>query len=131
MFARVMTALLAVALCTGMTSCTSGGVTIPAGYEALEPCEPRILSVEELSVMEEPGCDLEGSTVVSPDGIGHLIGPVGNVGVNGFPMQDLEYELVNWGVPGVTITRTAKGEPRTTWASSAEALRLQRKALGL
>lgn len=131
MFAKVVTALLACALCAGVTACASGGVTIPAGYEALEPCEPRILSVEELSVMEEPGCNLEGSTVMSPDGVGHLIGPVGNAAVSGFPMQGIEYEVVNWGIPGVSITKTADGEPRTTWASTEAALKLQTKQLTL
>lgn len=122
---------LAVAAMVWLSGCASGGVSIPAGYELLEPCPPQFYSVEALSTMEYPGCDLEGSTIVAPDGSLHVIGPVGHLGVSSSYSethgQGPEYTIVNWGVPGVGFTRTARGEPRTTWASTAEALKLQRK----
>lgn len=133
MRAKMLGVGIATAACLGVTACAPGGVTIPPGFEELEPCPSQHYSVEELSRMENPGCDLAGSTIIAPDGSGHLIGDVGHVSVSSSYSAKLdqgpEYTVVNWGVPGATLTITEAGKPRTTWASSAEALKLQRKQL--
>lgn len=118
------TTLLLVA-CGGPT-----GVSIPAGWEDLAQCEVQQLRVEQLAAAGEPGCDLEGSSLIFPDGTTLVIEPVGtNVGLQPDAARAIEFHALNWGVPGVGAALVKDGTVAAVWASSAWALDLQHEQL--
>ncbi|MBP1325210.1 hypothetical protein JOF28_000442 [Leucobacter exalbidus] len=56
------------------------------------------------------------------------IGPVASVGVSSAccsaQNSEVSYLLVNWGVPGIAVTRT-ENRKAETWGSSRQAIELQ------
>lgn len=120
---------LVVCLALAATACAPRGVTIPPGAEALEPCDRQgPVDVELLAADGAPGCDMEGTVLVYPDGRALEVGPVGVTSGSSDTRSAGEIQLVNWGVPGVGAAYVHEGEA-TAWASTAEALDLQRQQL--
>lgn len=113
-----------------LVGCAAQGVRVPPGYEDLMPCEVRNLELGELSQIGEPGCDLEGSTIVAPDGILLVIGHVGETRSSQNILRDgsrsPEYTVVNWGLSGVGVSVKRPGAPEI-WATSNTALDLQQQ----
>lgn len=118
-----------------LSSCvaTGGqGVTVPTGAELLERCAPELLSVEDLASRGEPGCNLIGSSVYIPDGPTLEVRKVGAA----FSHQSsstgsVEYQILNWGVPGIAVSTVDEGQLVDLWASSITAEELQRQQLSL
>ena len=80
--------------------------------------------------MGAPGCDLEGSKVAFPDGRSVIVSGIGHVhtqGSFGPSGQTSEVHVVNWGTPGVGVTATLGDGKEEIWASTDEALQLQRR----
>lgn len=130
MFATVMFVVFLVAII--FASCSPRGVLIPPGSEDLLPCPPRVIPVEELREIGEPGCDLAGSSLVFPDDFVWPISEIGSAASFERVAQEkvlgVKYSMTNWGVPGVGVTRTLSGQETEFWASTDEALDLQKKA---
>ncbi len=117
-----------------VSSCAPKGVTIPPGWEDLVQCDASVIEAQTMDRMGEPGCDLRGSTIVLPDATAITVGEVGSTssqqafGPGG--EAGPEYTMVNWGVPGVGVSK--KGAGRTvSWATSDAALELQVRQLRL
>lgn len=126
--------LRSVLVCTGVlplaVGCVGAGVLIPDGYQELSQCETRRHQAEELSELGKPQCDLEGSSVVFPDGSVVGIREVGSVVVENFDaMQGTEYLSVNWGLPGAAVAMIQDGTVHGVWATSPEALELHGEQL--
>ena len=119
---------------TLLSGCAAGGVSIPEGNENLQPCQHRVIPAAELSTLGEPGCDLEGSSVTTPDGRARAIGEVGGVASTSFgdPARNNEAStlIANWGVPGVAVSLITR-EGTETWARTETARELQKKQLRL
>lgn len=113
-----------------LTACTEG-VYVPNGWEDLPPCPPQEIPAEDLAAIGSPGCNLEGSTVIFPDGTHQPIVEVGAVSIHQFvPFEGDpgdEYSVTNWGIPGVAATQTAQDGTRSMWATSEEARHLESK----
>ncbi|MDJ1113449.1 hypothetical protein [Microbacterium dauci] len=103
-----------------------GGVEVPEGYENLPSCAGESLTVEVLAGRGEP-CDLAGSSLTLPNGRGVVIGEVGVTRGIG-DASDVEYTVVNWGVPGVGVYEVEGSELVQTWGSTDEAERLMLEA---
>lgn len=128
--ARLALAPLGVGLSLLLSACGHEGVTVPPGANALTKCDVRQIPVEELASVGEPGCDLEGSSLLFPDGTTMEISPTGNVtGHQDSRFEGLEFVIVNWGVPGVGAALVENLQLVDVWASSPEALELQREQL--
>ncbi|MGB2556545.1 hypothetical protein [Cellulosimicrobium cellulans] len=113
-----------------LSACGSEGVTVPPGSDALSDCEVQQFNVVELESGGEPGCDLEGSSLLFPDGTTLEIGPVGNAAsYQDSGSEGVEFSIVNWGIPGVGASITQDGELIDVWASTPEALDLQREQM--
>lgn len=109
---------------------TPTGVSIPAGGDDLAQCEVQQLRVEDLAATGEPGCNLEGSSLIFPDGTTLVIEPVGtNVGLQPDHTQAIEFHALNWGVPGVGAALVKDGTVAAVWASSPRAMDLQYEQL--
>ena len=105
-------------------------MSIPAGWEDLARCEVQQLRVEELAAAGEPGCDLEGSSLIFPDGTTLVSEPVGpNVGLQPDAAQAIEFQALNWGVPGVGAALVKDGAVAAVWASNPRAMDLQQEQL--
>ncbi len=132
---RLLVALPVVAMAGLLSACIAKGgqgVTVPAGADLLEQCAPELLSVEDLASRGEPGCDLVGSSVYIPDGPTLDVWQVGTA----FSHQSsstgsVEYQILNWGIPGIAVSTVDDGRLIDLWASSAEAEELQRQQLSL
>ncbi len=106
------------------------GVSIPEGSEDLAPCELQQLRVEALAAVGEPGCDLEGSSLIFPDGTILAIESVGtNVSLQPDHTKAMEFHALNWGVPGVAAALVKDGTVAAVWASSPRAMDLQHEQL--
>lgn len=113
-----------------VVGCGGAGVLIPDGYDGLSQCEVRQYGVDELSALGEPHCDLEGSSVLFPDGTVAGIQEVGAVVVESDDaLHGTEYHSVNWGVPGSAVAMIEDGTVHGVWATSPEALDLHRQQL--
>lgn len=113
-----------------MGACGSKGVAVPPGSEVLSDCEVQQVDVVELASGGEPGCDLEGSSSLFPDGTTLEIAPVGiATGYQGSSSEGVEFSIVNWGVSGVGASVTKDGQLVDVWASTPEALELQREQM--
>ncbi|WP_460802789.1 hypothetical protein [Microbacterium sp. GXF6406] len=131
----LLVALPVVAMAGVLSACIAKGgqgVTVPAGAELLEQCAPELLNVEDLASIGEPGCNLIGSSVYIPDGPTLEVREVGAAfshqsSVNG----SVEYQILNWGVPGIAVSTVDEGRLIDLWASSAMAEELQREQLSL
>jgi len=118
-----------------LSSCVAKGgqgVMVPTGAELLEQCAPKILSVEDLRSRGEPGCNLLGSSVYLPDGPTLEVREVGAA----FSHQSsstgsVEFQILNWGVPGIAVSTVDEGRLIDLWASSVFAEELQRQQLSL
>lgn len=132
---RTITAIATLALGSLLLcSCSAGGVSIPLGYEELSHCTPELFEAEVLQDLGEPGCNLQGSSIVLPDGTTLGISEVGTVQsqqfMSGDGSQSPEYLVVNWGIPGVGVSKIMAGET-VSWASSDAARNLQEQQLRL
>lgn len=118
-----------------LTSCSNGGngVTIPPGYDQLDSCDAQVFDVDDLVSVGEPGCDVAGSSLRFADGTVRPIFAVGSVSAysHGIGSDEMEYLVVNWGVPGVGAAMVKNGVLRDVWANGAEAHRLQCEQLRL
>lgn len=111
-------------------ACGSKGVVVPPGSEALSDCDVQQIHVGELASGGEPGCDLEGSTLLFPDGTALEIAPVGvATGYQDSRSEGAQLSIVNWGVPGVGASITEDGQLVEVWGSTSEALELQREQM--
>lgn len=103
--------------------------TIPEGYEDLERCEIRDVSVDQLASIGEPGCDLQGSTVVFPDGYRFSVGTV-QEGAFLETRHDSDgkfqvgYSVTNHGIPGIGASHRLPGADTQYWATSDLSLEL-------
>lgn len=126
----VSVAAIVLGHCFLLTACT-GGVYVPNGWEDLPSCPPQEIPAEELAAVGTPGCNLEGSTVIFPDGTSQPIVEVGAVNLHQFVPSEGdpgdEYSVTNWGIPGVAATQTAQDGTRSVWATSEEARHLESK----
>ncbi len=99
----------------------ASGVSIPLGYEDLQQCPPKLFQAERLRDLGEPGCNLQGSSLNLPDGNTLGIGEVGVVQSQQFMSGDgspsPEYLVVNWGIPGVGVSKIMSRET-VSWATS-------------
>jgi hypothetical protein len=102
------------------------GVDVPDGYEDLPACSGDSLTVEVLAARGEP-CNLEGSNLTLPNGRGAVIGEVGATRGIG-DKSDIEYTVINWGVPGVGVYEAEGAVLVQTWGSTDEAERLMLEA---
>ena len=132
---RTPTAVVTLALASLLLcSCSPTGVSIPLGYEDLVQCPPDLIEAEGLRDLGEPGCNLQGSSLVLPDGTTLGIGEVGAVQsqqfMSGEGAQSPEYLVVNWGIPGVGVSKIAP-EETVSWATSEVAQNLQEQQLRL
>lgn len=110
--------------------CSRAGVMLPTGYENLPPCEVRQYVVERLPEVGEPGCNVEGSTLLFPDGTVIAIEEVGTSFVRQVEApHGPEFHILNWGVPGVGAAFIEDGTVQGVWATSAKALDLHRQQL--
>ncbi|MBS3182381.1 hypothetical protein [Leucobacter manosquensis] len=113
--------------------CAPKGVDVPERFQDLPRCSLVKIKIEDLAASGAPGCDLEGSEVIAPDGLVLGIGPVGDVTELSFSSSDNSAErtfmIVNWGVPGVAVSATH--EESQIWASTPEAEKLQKRQLML
>lgn len=122
----VLISMVAVSGCGSQAT----GVSIPLGSESLRACKVQRLHVEQLHTLGSPGCDLEGSSVIFPEGTALTIEAVGvNVGEQPDATADLELTMVNWGLPGVGAALVRNGRATDVWATSEEAMTLQRQQL--
>ena len=113
-----------------VVGCSATGVLVPEGYEALNKCDVRQYGVAELPALGEPDCDLEGSTVLFPDGTLLKVQEVGSVLVETPDVaQGIDYHSVNWGVPGIAVAIIQGGTVSGIWATSPGALDLHRQQL--
>lgn len=100
-----MVALLLVVGCSG-----ERGVAVPPVPENFVSCEFRLIQAEELSGYGDPGCDLEGSSIVFSRGEYLEIGHIGSRGGTVLPSrQTREIRSTNWGTPGVGVTIVDRG----------------------
>lgn len=89
--------------------------------------------MEDLGRAGAPGCDLAGSSLSLPDGMGTVTIPgAGEV----FSQQTAgtgapQLLVVNWGVPGVGVATIGGGRLVDLWASTEEAADLQRQQLSV
>lgn len=132
---RTATAIVTLALAgLLLCSCSPGGVSIPLGYEDLAQCPPDLFEAEDLRDLGEPGCNMQGSSLVLPDGTTLGIGEVGAVQgqqfMSGDGFQSPEYLVVNWGIPGVGVSKIMP-EETVSWATSNAARHLQEQQLRL
>lgn len=132
---RTATAISTIALlCLLLCSCSPGGVSIPLGHEDLPQCPPALIEANGLRDLGEPGCNLQGSSLVLPGGTTLEVGEVGAVQSQQFisseGSQNSEYLVVNWGVPGVGVSKITSGET-VSWATSDAARYLQEQQLRL
>lgn len=103
---------------------------MPPGSDALSDCKVQQVRVVELAESGEPGCNLEGSSLLFPDGTTLEIAPVGNAtGYEDSRSEGTEFRIVNWGIPGVGASVTKDGHLVDLWASTPEALELQREQM--
>lgn len=109
-------------------------MSIPLGYEDLAQCPPDLFEAEDLRDLGEPGCNMQGSSLVLPDGTTLGIGEVGAVQgqqfMSGDGFQSPEYLVVNWGIPGVGVSKIMP-EETVSWATSNAARHLQEQQLRL
>lgn len=111
-------------------ACGTEGVSVPPGSDALADCEVQQIEVVELTAGGVPGCDLEGSSLVFPDGTTVEIAAVGTAtGYQDSRLEGFEFLIVNWGVPGVGASIVKDGQLVDMWASTPEALELQREQM--
>lgn len=125
-------AVVALALATSALAagCSHGGVTVPDGAADLRPCPVRTIDVTALREMGEPGCNLEGSVLVFPNGREMTLGAPG---WNGGATDSSSGEWVRaaaWGVPGVGAAYIT-GRNVTVWGSTPDAVDLQLQLLAL
>ena len=117
-----------------LSACAPRGVSVPLGYDSLVQCEPRDIEAERMPEIGEPGCNLEGSSVIMPDGTQIILGQVGGVGSQQWFGSDgtggTEYMSVNWGIPGAAVSKIGPTGAQS-WATSDEALDLQAQQLRL
>ena len=127
----ILAGLLAIA---PLSACAPKGVSVPLGYDSLVQCEPRAIEAERMHEIGEPGCNLEGSSVIMPDGTQIRLGQVGGVGSQSWFGADgeggTEYMSVNWGIPGAAVSQIGPTGAQS-WATSDEALDLQAQQLRL
>lgn len=115
-----------------LSGCSPGETLIPQipeGHESLEICPERDISVEELTSIGEPGCNLVGSTVVFPDGFTADVGAVGGItGTDAYHDGEtnppVNYRVANFGIPGIAVSVITYGENPEMWATSDEAMQL-------
>lgn len=131
----LLVALPVVAMAGLLSACVpmgGHGVTIPTGAELLERCAPELLNVEDLASRGEPGCDLIGSSVYIPEGPTLEVREVGAViSHQSTSTGSVEYQILNWGVPGIAVSTVDEGRLIDLWASSETAEELQRQQLSL
>lgn len=117
-----------------LSGCAPRGVSVPHGFDSLVQCEPRAIEAERMHEIGEPGCNLEGSSVIMPDGTQIRLGQVGGVGSQQWFGSDgtggTEYMSVNWGIPGAAVSMIGPTGSQI-WATSNEALDLQEQQLRL
>lgn len=126
---------LAVVVAVGLLlpGCAAGGrgVTVPPGWDELEECDVMSVAAEDLAREGAPACDLAGSSLSFPSGMGMVtipeVGEVFSRQVSGEP----QILVVNWGVPGVGAASIDDGRVVDVWASTAEAEDLQRQQLSV
>ncbi|WP_144019026.1 hypothetical protein [Demequina sp. NBRC 110056] len=130
---NVRAPLLGVALVVAVLNlgaCGSEGVTVPPGADALDTCDSQRIEVVDLAGMGEPGCDLEGSSLVFPDGSTVEIEAVGNSSAfSTSSLEGVEFYYGNWGVPGVSASVVESGQLVDLWASTPEAYELELELL--
>ncbi len=112
-----------------LPTCAPKGVMIPPGSDTLNPCPAREIRVEELESIGAPGCNLQGSTIVFPDGKLMPVVAVGEVWSAGIYTEnetsDDKYHVTNWGVPGIAASIREESGAYKTWATSDAARKLQ------
>lgn len=115
-----------------LSGCSQGrGVTVPPGWDQLAPCPIAQISIDDLSGIGEPGCDLTGSSLTFTNGSSALTIPsVGAVFSSG-DGTGRETLIVNWGVPGVGVATIDNHRLIQIWASGPGALDLQKQQLAL
>ncbi|WP_144276328.1 hypothetical protein [Demequina sp. NBRC 110053] len=132
---KVRAPLLGVALVVAVLSlgaCGSEGVAVPPGSDALQSCDIQRIDVVDLAVMGKPGCDLEGSSLIFPDGSTVEIEAVGiSSGFSTSSVEGVEFYYGNWGLPGVSASVVENGRLVDLWASTAEAYELEQALLRL
>ena len=117
-------AATALAVVSGCNTC--GGVSIPPGGDGLEPCTTWEVSLDQVPVLGDPGCNLEGAAVVLADDERVDIPAVGTVSEQAVESGDLSTVLiVNWGVPGIGMTLNGADGSAEVVGSSPEARDLQ------
>ena len=105
------------------------GVVLPPGSEHLTPCPITQISIDELSEIGEPGCDLTGSSVTFPDGSPQLT--IASIGA-AFSQGDgtgRETVITNWGIPGIGVAVIEDHRLVHMWATGPAALDLQKQQL--
>lgn len=107
---------------------TERRAAVPDGAEDLKTCSIRKIDVTALSEMGEPGCDLEGSILVFPNGHEMTLGAPGwNVGSTDSRSGEW-VRAAAWGVPGVGAAYITDGNV-TVWGSTPDAVDLQLQLL--
>ena len=105
------------------------GVVLPPGSEDLAPCPITQISIDELSEVGEPGCDLTGSSVTFPDGSPQLT--IASIGA-AFSQGDgtgRETVITNCGIPGIGVAVIEHHRLVHLWATGPAALDLQKQQL--
>lgn len=130
---HLVAAGLVVGCVTGLAACSTepSGVLLPPGSESLPLCEPGPLHVDDLATIGIPGCNLQGSALIFPDGSTVTIEEPGwSYAVEPHAERsDVVFTVVNWGVPGIGAAHINAGVIQRVWATSTDALTLQREAL--
>ena len=112
-----------------VAACQSTGVTVPPGFQDLEPCEfTKVIAVQDLRELGKPGCDMAGATIRFPDGATVKVGAVGGTSSWSYAAKPGEaeipthYTMVNWGTPGIAVVELNRGGwMETIWANSTKA----------
>ncbi|MGW9113567.1 hypothetical protein [Microbacterium sp. NPDC055683] len=118
-----------IGLAVMLSACGGGdGVEVPAGYEDLEQCSLRSISVDDMPAAGALGCDLVGSTIALPGGATRSVGGVGSVdSFSSSSTESYTYTIVNWGIPGVGVYSADGDRLAGIWGTSDDAESLQRQ----